>query len=71
MPKLTYQFDVITAHHDDMKDGGDYPTLRSRVTVSAAEFPNRHTAAEVAACMAMSIHGGMAINVYPRMGDTP
>lgn len=68
---LTWQFDVITARLVDMKGGGTYPTVRSRITLSAAEFPRWRTAAEVAACMAMSIHGGMAINIYPRLGDTP
>lgn len=62
----TYEFDVITALHDDMKGGGAYPTVRSRVTVSAIDFPAYTVAAEVAACMAVGIHGGMAINVLPR-----
>lgn len=68
---LTWQFDVVTADHDDMKGGGGYPTVRSRVTICAVEFPNWRTAAQVAACMAMSIHGGMATDIYPRLGDTP
>lgn len=70
-PPETWQFDVVTAHHDDMKGGGDFPTTRSRVTVSAAAFPNWRAAAEVAAGMAVCIHGGMPINIYPRLGDTP
>lgn len=71
MPKQTFQFDVITADHDAMKGGGDFPTVRSRVTVSATEFPDFRVAAQVAAGMAVCIHGGMPINIYPRLGDTP
>lgn len=62
----TYEFDVITARHDDMKGGGDFPATRSRVIVSAIEYPAYAKAADVAACIAVAIHGGMPIHVLPR-----
>lgn len=63
---IDWSFDVTTALHDDMKGGGKYKTVRSRVTVSRQEFPKWSTAAEVAACMAMAVHGGMAIEILAR-----
>lgn len=61
-----YEFDVITADHDDIKGGGDYPTIRSRVIVSRDAYPTYGLAADTAACIAVAIHGGMPINVLPR-----
>ncbi len=61
-----WSFDIITAHHDDMKGGGPYRRRRSRVTVSRREFPSWCMAAEVAACMAVAIHGGMPTDILPR-----
>lgn len=61
-----YEFDVTTAHHDDMKGGGDYKTICSRVIVSRKEFPTYGIAAETAACLAVAIHGGMPTEILPR-----
>lgn len=61
-----WSFDVTTALHDDMKGGGPYKTVRSRVTVSRQEFPSWVTAAQVAGCMACAIHGGMPTEILPR-----
>lgn len=64
--QATWSFDVITARHDDVKEGGDYRRVRSRVTVSVAEFPSWTKAAQVAGCMAAAIHGGMPVDILPR-----
>ena len=61
-----WSFDVTTALHDDMKGGGRFRTVRSRVTVSRQEFPSWPTASEVAACMAVAHHGGMPIEILAR-----
>lgn len=61
-----YEFDVFTADHDDIKGGGDYPTVRSRVIVSRDAYPTYGLASDVAACIAVAIHGGMPISVLPR-----
>ena len=61
-----WSFDVTTALHDDMKAGGAYRTVRSRVTVSRQEFPSWPTASEVAGCMAVAVHGGMPIEILAR-----
>ena len=63
---IDWSFDVTTALHDDMKGGGGYRTVRSRVTVSREAFPKWTTAAEVAGCMAVCHHGGMPIEILPR-----
>lgn len=34
-----HHFDVFTALHDDIKGGGDYPRVWSRVIVSSSEYP--------------------------------
>lgn len=61
-----YEFDVTTALHDDMKGGGPYKTVRSRIVLSRSEFPSYGLAADMAACLAVAIHGGMATAVLPR-----
>lgn len=61
-----YEFDVITARHDDMKGGGAFPKTRSRVVVSREAYPSYGAAAEVAGCMAVCVHGGMPIEILPR-----
>lgn len=61
-----YEFDVTTAHHDDMKGGGPYRTVRSRVIVSREAYPTYGLAAEVAACLAVAVHGGMPTEILPR-----
>lgn len=61
-----YEFDITTADHDDMKGGGPYKTIRSRVVVSRKEFPTYGIAAETAACLAVAIHGGMPTKIQPR-----
>lgn len=61
-----WSFDILTAMHDDMKGGGVFVKKRTRVTVSRLEFPKWTTAAEVAACMAMAVHGGMATDILAR-----
>lgn len=59
-----FEFDVFTAHHDDIKGGG-YKEIRSRVLISE-EFPS-HEAFALAGCMAVAIHGGMPTRILPRI----
>jgi hypothetical protein len=59
-----YQFDVATSLHDELKHGVLVRRL-SRVTISAEEFPDWRVAAQVAGCMAASIHGGMPTSIDP------
>lgn len=61
-----WSFDVITALHDDMKGGGDYRRVYSRVVVSRAAFPSWTLAAETAGCMAVAVHGGMPLAILNR-----
>lgn len=61
-----YEFDVFTAKHDDMKGGGPYKEVRSRIIISATAFPTYGIAAETAGCMAVAIHGGMPTKILPR-----
>lgn len=65
-----WSFDVFTALHDDLKGGlhrSDPRAVRSRVIISAVDYPNPVVASEVAACLAVAIHGGMPIDVLPRV----
>lgn len=62
-----WEFDVATALHDEMKGGGRYREMWSRVNVSAVDFPRNEDAAQVAACMAIAVHGGMATQVLTRI----
>jgi hypothetical protein len=64
---VTHHFDVFTALHDDVKMGGDYPRVWSRVLISSDAYPHTTHAAEVACVLAVSIHGGMAIACYLRI----
>jgi hypothetical protein len=64
---MDHYFDVLTALHDDVKRGGDYPKLRSRVVISATAYPHTTQAAEVACTLAVAIHGGMAVACYLRI----
>lgn len=62
-----YSFDVFTAHHDAIKGGaamGGYVEIRSRVLISDAYTYIQ--AYEIAACMAVALHGGMPTRVLPR-----
>lgn len=53
---------VHTASHDDVK-AGRLSTRLTHVRVSAEHFtPNQ--AVEVAACMAVAVHGGMPTDVH-------
>lgn len=61
-----YEFDVITALHDDLKGGGNHKSVRSRVIVSRQEFPTYGLAADVAGCMAVAAHGGMPTAILAR-----
>lgn len=69
-------FDVETAHHDDIKVGAlrgvdpahQHPRALGlvrtrRVSVSREEFPDPRVASEVAACLAVAVHGGMPTRV--------
>ena len=60
----TYSFDVATASHDEVKTGM-LARRWSRVTVSATEWPDWRVAQEVAAALAVAVHGGMATAVLP------
>jgi len=60
-----FEFDVFTAHHDDIKDG--IPSeIWSRVVISSDAFPDWRIAAQVAGCMAVARHGGMPTRILPR-----
>lgn len=61
-----YSFDVITALHDDMKGGGLYRTVRSRIILSRRAYPTYGIASETAGCLAVAVHGGMPISILPR-----
>lgn len=62
-----HEFDVFTALHDDMKGGGKYTKVRSRVVISAQEFPSTAKAADVACALAVALHGGMATDCLLRI----
>lgn len=59
-------FDVFTADHDDVKGPGGYRTRWSRVVLSTADFPTFGLAQDMAAALAVCVHGGMAVSVMPR-----
>lgn len=60
-----WEFDVFTADHDTVKHGVIYQR-RSRVLISSAEYPSWVDAYEVAACLAVAVHGGMPTEVLCR-----
>jgi alpha-D-ribose 1-methylphosphonate 5-triphosphate diphosphatase PhnM len=60
-----YEFDVFTASHDQVK-AGITKAVRSRIVLSASEFPTYSLAADTAACLAVAIHGGMPTAVLAR-----
>lgn len=60
-----YAFDVFTSPHDSVKVG-ILVTRWSRVNVSSHEYPTITAAAEVAACLAIAVHGGMATSILYR-----
>lgn len=55
-----HHFDVFTALHDDVKEGGSYSEVWSRVIISSSDYPQTTHAAEVASTLAVAVHGGMA-----------
>lgn len=61
-----WSFDVTTALHDDIKGGGDYKTVRSRIVLSRTAYPTYGLASDTAACLAVAIHGGIPIETLPR-----
>lgn len=60
----SYSFDVFTSPHDDVKMG-QLCRVWSRVVVSAS-YP-LPMAADLAACIAVARHGGMATSVLLRI----
>jgi hypothetical protein len=66
-PPSDHHFDVFTALHDEIKGGGPYREIRSRVIVSSAEYPHTTHAAEVACTLAVAVHGGMATTCMLRI----
>ena len=62
-----HSFDVFTALHDDIKGGGPYHEIRSRVIISGAVYPHTTHAAEVACTLAVAVHGGMATACFLRI----
>lgn len=58
----TWTFDVSTSPHDDVKEG-ILVRRWSRVTVSRDDFPTWTRGAEVAACLAVAVHGGMPTEI--------
>lgn len=62
-----HEFDVFTALHDDMKGGGAYKEVRSRVVISSLAYPHTTKAAEVACTLAVAVHGGMATACFLRI----
>jgi hypothetical protein len=61
-----WSFDVTTALQDDMKGGGNSKTVRSRIVLSRAAYPQYGLASDTAAALAVAIHGGMATQILPR-----
>lgn len=59
-----WTFDVATSPHDDVK-AGVLVRRWSRVHISRTAYPDWRVAAQVAACMAVAIHGGMPTTVTP------
>jgi hypothetical protein len=64
--ELVWEFDVITALHADIKLGGEYRRVRSRVLLSRAAFPGYGLASETAGAFAVAVHGGMPVAILPR-----
>lgn len=60
-----FSFDVATSDHDHVK-AGVLVQRWSRVTVSGDAYPDWRDAAQVAACVAVAVHGGMPTSVLPR-----
>lgn len=60
-----YEFDVFTSPHDDVKEGR-LERVRSRVLISRDDYPSYAAAYDVAACLAVAVHGGMPTSVLPR-----
>lgn len=60
-----WTFDVFTSPHDDVK-AGRLCRVWSRVVVSVEAYPSSVQASEVAACLAVAVHGGMPTSVLPR-----
>jgi hypothetical protein len=64
---VPWEFDVITALHDDIKGGlRAERVVHSRVLISAVDYPRWQAASEVAAALATAVHGGMPLAVLPR-----
>lgn len=59
---LDFIFDVDTSPHDNVKQG-ILTSVRSRVIVSDIAFPTPAQAADVAACLAVAVHGGMPTKI--------
>lgn len=60
-----WEFDVFTSDHDAVKEG-NLEQIWSRVLISEEEYPNWVVAYEVAACLAVAVHGGMPTRVLCR-----
>lgn len=61
-----WEFDVFTCPHDDVKEGR-LERVRSRVLISADAYPSYAEAADLAACLAVGMHGGMPTRVLVRI----
>lgn len=62
---MDWAFDVETSDHDAVKDGV-LSQRRSRVVISSTEYPDWRVAYDVAACLAVAVHGGMPTRVLCR-----
>jgi hypothetical protein len=60
-----YVFDVLTSPHDAVK-AGELCRVWSRVVVSRLAYPSYAEAYDMAACLAVAVHGGMPTDVLPR-----
>jgi hypothetical protein len=65
-PAEAHSFDVMTSPHDDVKEGR-LVRVWSRVLISAEAYPSTTEAAEVAATLAVAVHGGMPTSVLLRI----
>ena len=64
-PNMRWEFDILS-----VKSTGNAlyfgEQIHSRVYMSAVEYPDWREAASVAACLAMAVHGTLAVSILPR-----
>lgn len=58
-----WEFDVLTAHHDDVKGGGLATCRPTRSRVVLSREYTYATAKDLAGALAVAMHGGMPIEI--------